>query len=113
MIGGRPLRPTETDLRWIAALCSRNGEIEESGVAAAVLGHPAKGIAWLANKLAGRGVDLAAGEILLSGSFIRPIAANPGDTIHADYGVTNGRDSRDLFGWLVEGNGPSRARPDG
>lgn len=86
VLGGRPMRPNEVDLKWVSAICSRNGEIEESGVAAAVLGHPANGIAWLANKLASRDVGLAAGEILLSGSFIRPIAARPGDTLHADYG---------------------------
>jgi 2-oxo-hept-3-ene-1,7-dioate hydratase len=84
--GGRPFRPLDADLRWIAALCLRNGEIEETGVAAGVLGHPANGVAWLANKLAARDVTLAAGEVLLSGSFIRPVSIRPGDTIHADYG---------------------------
>ncbi|MGE0799552.1 MAG: 2-oxo-hept-4-ene-1,7-dioate hydratase [Lautropia sp.] len=86
VIGGRPMRPDAVDLRWVAALCLRNGEVEESGVAAAVLGHPANGVAWLANRLAQRNVGLEAGELLLSGSFIRPVAARPGDTIHADYG---------------------------
>jgi 2-oxo-hept-3-ene-1,7-dioate hydratase len=86
VIGGRPFRPLDADLRWIAALCYRNGQIEESGVAAAVLNHPANGIAWLANRLAPHGVSLKAGEIVLSGSFIRPIDARRGDTFHADYG---------------------------
>ena len=86
VIGGRPIRPADVDMQWIAALCLRNGAIEETGVAAAVLGHPAIGVAWLANKLAAHGVALEAGEILLSGSFIRPVAVRPGDTIHADYG---------------------------
>ena len=85
--GGRPFRPLDVDLRWVAGLCFRNGEIEESGVAAAVLGHPAKGVAWLANRLGERGVVLQAGEVILSGSFIRPVAARPGDTIQADFGA--------------------------
>jgi 2-oxo-hept-3-ene-1,7-dioate hydratase len=60
--------------------------IEESGVAAAVLHHPANSAAWLANKLAGYGVRLEAGQIILSGSFIRPVHAYGGDVFHADYG---------------------------
>lgn len=86
ILGGRPFRPMEADMRWICALCYRNGSIEESGVAAAVLNHPANGIAWLANKLAPYGESLAAGEIILGGSFTRPVAAHKGDTFHVDYG---------------------------
>lgn len=52
VVGGRPIRPMDADLRWVGALCYRNGVLEESGIAAAVLNHPANGIAWLANKLA-------------------------------------------------------------
>ena len=52
VMGGRPFKPDAIDMRWAACLCYRNGQIEESGVAAAVLNHPANGIAWLANKLA-------------------------------------------------------------
>ena len=78
--------PRAVDLRWIAALCYRNGVIEESGVAAAVLNHPANGIAWLANKLATHEVALDAGLVVLAGSFIRPIAVRAGDDFRADYG---------------------------
>ena len=85
VMGGRPFKPLEEDLRWIAAICYRNGEIEESGVAAAVLNHPANGIAWLANKLARHNVPLEPG-VILSGSFIRPLEIEKGDTVHADYG---------------------------
>jgi 2-oxo-hept-3-ene-1,7-dioate hydratase len=86
VIGGRPFKPLEADMRWIAALCFRNGQVEETGVAAGVLNHPANGVAWLANKLAPHGVALEAGEVILSGSFIRPVDARKGDTFHADYG---------------------------
>ena len=86
VMGGRPVRPMDLDLRWISALCYRNGQIEESGVAAAVLNHPAKGIAWLANRLALYGVGLEAGEFVLSGSFTRPLDIVQGDTFHVDYG---------------------------
>jgi 2-oxo-hept-3-ene-1,7-dioate hydratase len=86
VLGGRPIRPMDVDLRWVSALLFRNGVIEDSGVAAAVLGHPAKGPAWLANKLAPHGESLEAGEIILGGSFTAPVAARAGDSFHVDYG---------------------------
>lgn len=86
VLGGRPVRPDAVDLRWVAALLHKNAVIEESGVAAAVLNHPATGVAWLANKLAPWGEYLAAGEVVLAGSFTRPVAAVAGDSFHADYG---------------------------
>ena len=61
-------------------------ESAETGVAAGVLNHPANGVAWLANKLHAHGVALEAGQVILSGSFIRPIDGKKGDTFHADYG---------------------------
>jgi 2-oxo-hept-3-ene-1,7-dioate hydratase len=86
VLGGRVFRPLDIDIRWAAALLIRNGTIEESGVAAAVLNHPGNGVAWLANRLAPHGVSLAAGEIILSGSFTKPVFAEPGDIFVADYG---------------------------
>ncbi|EMH5493011.1 2-oxo-hepta-3-ene-1,7-dioic acid hydratase [Providencia stuartii] len=87
ILGGRPIKPRDLDLRWISALLYRNGVIEESGVAAAVLNHPANGVAWLANKLAPHNVQLEAGQIILGGSFTRPVPARKGDVFHVDYGV--------------------------
>jgi 2-oxo-hept-3-ene-1,7-dioate hydratase len=86
VLGGRPFKPLDLDLRWVSALCYRNGVIEESGVAAAVLNHPANGVAWLANKLNAHGVGLEPGEIILAGSFTAPVFAHRGDTFHVDYG---------------------------
>ena len=86
VMGGRPFKPLEADMRWVSALCYRNGVIEETGVAAGVLNHPALGVVWLANKLAPYGVALEAGEVILGGSFTRPVYANRGDTFHIDYG---------------------------
>jgi 2-oxo-hept-3-ene-1,7-dioate hydratase len=84
--GGRVVRPMDVDLRWVSATLSKNGAIEESGVSAAIMGHPAMGIVWLANKLALHGITMQAGHILLAGSFTRPTAVAAGDTIHADFG---------------------------
>ncbi|MDN7854244.1 2-oxo-hept-4-ene-1,7-dioate hydratase [Burkholderia cepacia] len=86
VIGGRPVRPQDVDLRWVAAIMSRNGVVEETGVAAGVLNHPANGVAWLANRLARFDVALEPGQIVLGGSFTRPCAARPGDTFSVDYG---------------------------
>ncbi len=86
VIGGKPVKVDALDLRWCGGLLYKNGVIEESGLAAAVLNHPAHGIAWLANKLAPHDEGLAAGEIVLAGSFVRPVAGAAGDTFHADYG---------------------------
>ncbi|KRD45843.1 2-oxo-hepta-3-ene-1,7-dioate hydratase [Cellulomonas sp. Root930] len=85
VLGGTPVRPDDVDLRWVAAMLHRNETIEESGVAGAVLGHPALGVAWLANKLAQHGDRLEAGDLVLAGSFTRPIWVQPGDTVLADY----------------------------
>ena len=86
VLGGRPLRPLDADLRWIGALCFRNGQLEETGLAAGVLNHPATAVAWLANKIAPHGLALEPGQVVLAGSFIRPIETRKGDTIQADYG---------------------------
>ena len=86
VMGGRPIRPLDVDLRWVSAILQKNGTIEDSGVAAAVLNHPANGIAWLTKKFAAHGVALEPGQVVLSGSFTRPLPVGAGDTIHADYG---------------------------
>jgi 2-oxo-hept-3-ene-1,7-dioate hydratase len=86
VMGGRPIRPLDADLRWIGALCFRNGQLEETGLAAGVLNHPATSVAWLANKIAPQGHAIEPGQVVLSGSFIRPVEARKGDTIQADYG---------------------------
>lgn len=86
VIGGRPVGPEDVDLRWVGGIVYRNAEIEETGVAAGVLGHPALGIAWLANKVGPFGVTLQPGHIMLSGSFVRPVWAEKGDTLRADFG---------------------------
>jgi 2-oxo-hept-3-ene-1,7-dioate hydratase len=86
VLGGRAVKPLDVDLRWVSALLYRNGIIEESGVAAAVLDHPANGVAWLANKLAPYGVALEPGLVIMAGSFTRAVQANAGDVFHADYG---------------------------
>jgi len=90
VVGGRPVGPREVDLRWVGGIMYRNAEIEETGVAAGVLGHPALGVAWLANKLGQHGVTLNTGHLVLAGSFTRVVFARKGDTLHADFGALGG-----------------------
>jgi 2-oxo-hept-3-ene-1,7-dioate hydratase len=87
VIGGPAMRPRDVDPRWIGAIVSRNGIVEETGLGAGVLDHPAHGVAWLARRLAQYGGGISAGEIILSGSFIRPIETFHGATIAADFGA--------------------------
>lgn len=86
VLGGRPVRPADLDLRWVGATFTRNGIIEETGLAAGVLNHPGNGVVWLANRLGSLGVSLRAGQVVLSGSFTRPVSATAGDIFCADYG---------------------------
>jgi 2-oxo-hept-3-ene-1,7-dioate hydratase len=78
--------PRDTDLRWVGAIVSRNGEVEETGLGAGVLDDPVMGIVWLAGRMGQYGQRIEAGQVVLSGSFIRPVEAPPGSAIEADFG---------------------------
>ena len=90
VLGGRPIKVQDVDLRWVSALLYLNGQIEETGVAAGVLGHPAKGICWVCKRFATHDIGLEPGQVILAGSFTRPVKVKAGDTIHADYGFLGG-----------------------
>ena len=83
---GFPVGPRDADLRWVGAFAYRNGVVEETGLAAGVLDHPANGIVWLARRYTEQGRSLRAGQVILSGSFTRPMAAAPGDDFRFDFG---------------------------
>jgi len=74
------------DLRWVGAIVKRDGVVEETGLGAGVLNDPVMGIVWLVQRLAAYGMGLSAGEVVLSGSFIRPVEATPGSIFEADFG---------------------------
>lgn len=86
VLGGNRVAPRSVDLPWCGAILRQNGAVEETGLAAGVQGHPAVGVAWLVHKLAPWGECLEAGEVVLAGSFTRPVAARVGDVFDADYG---------------------------
>ncbi|WP_415919503.1 2-oxo-hept-4-ene-1,7-dioate hydratase [Tateyamaria sp. SN6-1] len=74
------------DLRWVGAITSRDGEVEETGLGAGVLNDPVESVVWLARRMAQYGQSLEPGQIILSGSFIRPVECPSGADIHADFG---------------------------
>lgn len=86
VLGGHKMLPREADLPWCGAILRQNDIVEETGLAAGVQGHPAVGIAWLTMKLAAWGECLEAGEVVLAGSFTRPVPAAAGDRFDVDYG---------------------------
>jgi 2-oxo-hept-3-ene-1,7-dioate hydratase len=87
VVAGKRVKPREVDLPWCGAILRQNGVVEETGLAAGVQGHPAIGVAWLAMKLAPWGEGLKAGQVVLAGSFTRPVHAKKGDRFDADYGA--------------------------
>lgn len=74
------------DLRWVGALTFRNGEIEETGLGAGVLNDPVESVVWLARRMAQYGQSIEPGQVILSGSFIRPVECPSGTKIDADFG---------------------------
>ena len=83
VLGGNPARLTDVDVRSMSASLSIDGEVRQTGSARAVMGNPVNAVAWLANKLHELGVAIQPGDVVMSGSFIRAEALNPGDTVLA------------------------------
>ncbi|UWR14453.1 2-oxo-hept-4-ene-1,7-dioate hydratase [Sulfitobacter sp. M368] len=75
------------DLRWVGAITSRNGEVEETGLGAGVLNDPVESVVWLARRMAQYGQSIEPGQVILSGSFIRPVECPSGTRIAADFGA--------------------------
>jgi len=86
ILGGEMATPAEIDLPRAGAALYLNGEVEDTGLGAAVMGHPAHGIRWVCRRFAPHGISLEPGQIILSGSFTRPVAVTVGDVVRADYG---------------------------
>jgi 2-keto-4-pentenoate hydratase len=85
VLGSARVRPSDVDIRAIDASLWRNGEQVAKGRSDAVLGNPVTAVAWLAGKVAGFGVRLKAGHIVLPGSCTRAIDARPGDEFRAEF----------------------------
>jgi 2-keto-4-pentenoate hydratase len=85
VLGAEKSKPSKCDLAGVGMKLEKNGTIVEEGVGAAVLGHPAEPVAWLANKLAEFGQTLAAGSIIMPGALCRAVDVTAGDSIIANY----------------------------
>ena len=83
VLGGRPLDLRDVDVRRMSATLAINGDIMETGSAGAVMGNPLNAVVWLANKLHEFGVMIEPGDVILSGSFVKAIPFNAGDSIVA------------------------------
>ncbi len=90
VLGESRIDPRNTDLRWAGAILTVDGVVEETGLGAAVMDHPAEGVRWVCRRFARHGIGLEPGQVILAGSFTRPIALRPGSHVHADYGVHGG-----------------------
>jgi 2-keto-4-pentenoate hydratase len=85
VLGGRVIPVGGLDLRLIGMLLYRNGVPIDSGAGAAALGHPARCVAWLANKLSAQESGLRRGDIVLSGGLHRMVPVRPGDVFRAEF----------------------------
>lgn len=86
ILGEQRIDPNDTDLCWAGAMLYLNDEIEETGLGGGIMGHPAHGIRWVCKRFAAHGIGLEPGQIILAGSFTRPVVVTAGDRILADYG---------------------------
>lgn len=85
VLGPERVQPSDVDIRAIDAALWRNGEQVAEGRSDAVLGDPTTAVAWLARKVAGFGVRLRAGHLVLPGSCTRAIDVRPGDQFRAEF----------------------------
>jgi 2-oxo-3-hexenedioate decarboxylase len=81
LTGPVTLRPEGLDLSLEACLVEVDGRIVDSATGAAVQGHPAEALALAANALAGRGLAIEAGWIVLTGGMTDAVSAPAGSTI--------------------------------
>ncbi len=79
LLGDKKFQVDQVDLANLGVAFYKNGELMNTGVGAAALGHPANCVAWLANKLHEYGITLQAGEVILSGALSAAINAAAGD----------------------------------
>ena len=86
VLGDRFHKIDEFDLGRVGAIVERDGVVEETGLGAGVLGNPLESVLWLARRLVRIGKCISAGDLVLSGSLIRPIEALPGSSFIADFG---------------------------
>lgn len=84
-LGGNPVRLDTIDVRNINAELLINGETRESGKSSAVLGNPVTAVVWLVNKLSEFDVAFEPGDVIFSGSCVRALPVQAGDSVTARF----------------------------
>lgn len=88
---GEPVRLVPTmALEEVAVAVRLNGQEVATGFGSAVLGNPLNSIQWLAGKLGHYGKSLRAGDIVMTGSFVRQFPLGPGDVAMAEFAGIGG-----------------------
>jgi 2-keto-4-pentenoate hydratase len=82
---GAPAALADMNLPGVEARVAINGAEAARGHGDAVLGDPLNSVAWLAGKLAARGLSLKAGDMIMTGSFVRQFPLSPGDRVRAEF----------------------------
>jgi 2-keto-4-pentenoate hydratase len=93
-VAGEQTSLADTDLSLEGVKLYKNGTLESSGVGAAVLDHPARSVAWLANTLSDLDERIEAGHVVLSGSLTPAVDLAPGDVVSVEFtsiGTVNAR----------------------
>jgi 2-keto-4-pentenoate hydratase len=85
VIGKKTTSIHDLDLAGLAMNAYRNGKFLDSALGAAVMGHPAQAVAWLANALGNYGISLNKGEVILSGALSKAVPIEDGDTFTAEF----------------------------
>jgi 2-oxo-3-hexenedioate decarboxylase len=84
LMGPQALPPAALgDLGLLGCVLRVNGEVVATAAGAAVMGHPAASVAWLANQLAARKQPLQAGWVIFSGGLTEPVPLQPGVSVSA------------------------------
>ncbi|WP_174616416.1 2-keto-4-pentenoate hydratase [Virgibacillus ihumii] len=86
VIGDNVTQIDQVDLRTNSMTLFKNNALTATGAGAAVLGHPAEAIAWLANKLHTFGITLKKGELILPGALAGAVTVSAGDEVKAIFG---------------------------
>jgi 2-oxo-3-hexenedioate decarboxylase len=84
-LGPIALPPEQLDLRLLGCTVRVDGEIVMTAAGAAVMGHPAASVAWLANQLAAEGETLKAGQLIFSGGVTAPVPVVPGGSVAFEF----------------------------
>ena len=74
------------ELETIELVANRNGEVFDRGLSSAVMGNPARAVAWLANMLSDYDISLKAGQFILAGAITAAVPFEAGDTFEANFG---------------------------